>query len=121
VLDDDGRGFDELAAECQREEKNGFSGSTTFAENPGQISMLADAPTIPSITICTGIPSMITVKSPLLAPDGNSSGLRGGFAHSERRQQPRGSDWNKDFDLKKGPKVWQAARGSGRRTSEEAV
>ena len=25
----------------------------------------------------------------------------------------RGSDWNKNFDLKKGPKVWQAARESG--------
>lgn len=27
----------------------------------------------------------------------------------------RGSDWNKNFDLKKGPKVWQAARESERR------
>jgi transposase len=27
----------------------------------------------------------------------------------------RGSDWNKDFDLKKGPKVWQAAQVSGYR------
>lgn len=27
----------------------------------------------------------------------------------------RGSDWNKDFDLKKGPKVWQAAQASGHR------
>jgi transposase len=27
----------------------------------------------------------------------------------------RGSDWNKDFDLKKGPKVWQAAQASGYR------
>jgi len=25
----------------------------------------------------------------------------------------RGSDWNKNFDLKKGPKVWQAAQASG--------
>jgi hypothetical protein len=38
-----------------------------------------------------------------------------------RRPQPRGSDWNKDFDLKKGPKVWQAAEASGHRASEEAV
>jgi transposase len=30
-----------------------------------------------------------------------------------RSSQPRGSDWNKNFDLKKGPKVWQAAEGSG--------
>jgi hypothetical protein len=38
-----------------------------------------------------------------------------------RGTQPRGSDWNKDFDLKKGPKVWQAAESSGHRTPEEAV
>jgi transposase len=30
----------------------------------------------------------------------------------------RGSDWNKKFDLKKGPKVWQAAQASGRRPQE---
>jgi len=27
----------------------------------------------------------------------------------------RSSDWNKNFDLKKAPKVWQAAQGSGQR------
>jgi hypothetical protein len=27
--------------------------------------------------------------------------------------QPRVSDWGKNFDLKKGPKVWQAGRESG--------
>jgi hypothetical protein len=31
------------------------------------------------------------------------------------------SDWNRNFDLKKGPRVWQAAQESGRRTSEDAV
>jgi transposase len=30
-----------------------------------------------------------------------------------RRAGKRGSDWNKNFDLKKGPKVWQAAQASG--------
>lgn len=29
----------------------------------------------------------------------------------------RGSDWNKNFDLKKGPKVWQVAEASGYRHS----
>jgi hypothetical protein len=29
----------------------------------------------------------------------------------------RGSDWNKNFDLKKGPKVWQAAQEPGYRRS----
>ena len=38
-----------------------------------------------------------------------------------RRTQQRGSDWNKNFDLKKGPKVWQAAEASGHGRSEEAV
>lgn len=35
-----------------------------------------------------------------------------------RRSATRGSDWNKNFDLKKGPKVWQAARSSGRRQED---
>jgi len=30
----------------------------------------------------------------------------------------RGSDWNKNFDLKKAPKIWQAAQASGRRRGE---
>ena len=30
-----------------------------------------------------------------------------------RRTQRRSIDWNKNFDLKKGPKVWQAAEASG--------
>lgn len=29
------------------------------------------------------------------------------------RAKRRGNDWNKNFDLKKGPKVWQAAQESG--------
>jgi hypothetical protein len=37
----------------------------------------------------------------------------------KRRQSRRGSDWNRDFDLKKAPKVWQAAQGSGCRQEEE--
>src|SRR5271165_2673199 len=31
----------------------------------------------------------------------------------QARSSKRGSDWNKNFDLKKAPKVWQAARASG--------
>jgi transposase len=34
------------------------------------------------------------------------------------RSSRRGSDWDKNFDLKKGPKVWQAARESGCRRQE---
>jgi hypothetical protein len=30
----------------------------------------------------------------------------------------RGSDWNKNFDLKKAPKVWQAAQASGAKQGE---
>jgi hypothetical protein len=30
----------------------------------------------------------------------------------------RGSDWNKNFDLKKAPKIWQVAQGSGHRPGE---
>ena len=35
-----------------------------------------------------------------------------------RRTGRRGSDWNKNFDLKKAPKIWQAAQTSGRRRGE---
>jgi hypothetical protein len=35
-----------------------------------------------------------------------------------RRTSGPGSDWDKNFDLKKGPKVWQAAQQSGHRRGE---
>jgi hypothetical protein len=41
------------------------------------------------------------------ADAGNSKPLK------PTRALRRGSDWNKNFDLKKAPKIWQAARGSG--------
>jgi hypothetical protein len=39
-------------------------------------------------------------------------------AQASQRALPRKSDWNKKFDLKKAPKVWQAAAGSGARLEE---
>jgi hypothetical protein len=39
----------------------------------------------------------------------------------KRRASRRGSDWNKNFDMKKAPKVWQAAEASGHRMSEEPL
>jgi hypothetical protein len=33
-------------------------------------------------------------------------------------RRKRGSDWNRNFILKKGPKVWQAAEASGYRRDE---
>lgn len=40
-------------------------------------------------------------------------------AGKPRRSGPRSkSDWNKNFDLKKAPKVWQAAQASGHPTEE---
>ena len=38
---------------------------------------------------------------------------------TKRRSRRRGSDWNTGFDVKKGPKVWQAAQRSGWRPEEE--
>jgi DNA-binding Lrp family transcriptional regulator len=35
-----------------------------------------------------------------------------------RAQPAKPSEWNKNFDLKKGPKIWQAASGSGRKPEE---
>jgi len=40
-------------------------------------------------------------------------------ATGKRGQPRRGSDWNKNFDLKKGPKIWEAAQGSGCRPKQE--
>jgi hypothetical protein len=37
-----------------------------------------------------------------------------------RRKPRRGSDWDKDFDLKKAPKVWRAAAASGYRREASA-
>jgi hypothetical protein len=36
----------------------------------------------------------------------------------KRRDRGPGSDWNRDFDLKKAPKIWQAAQDSGHRRQE---
>ena len=38
-----------------------------------------------------------------------------------RRPPRRGSDWNRNFDLKKAPKIWQAAQAAGRRTPDETM
>ena len=35
------------------------------------------------------------------------------------RGSKRGSDWNKNFDMKKGPKIWHAAKQSGYQQSRE--
>jgi hypothetical protein len=35
-----------------------------------------------------------------------------------RRQTKRGSDWNKNFDLKDAPPIWRAAKSSGRKRDE---
>jgi hypothetical protein len=40
-------------------------------------------------------------------------------AVAKRHSAGRGSDWNKNFDLKKAPKVWQAAELSGSRPEED--
>jgi transposase len=39
-------------------------------------------------------------------------------AVKRRRASRRGSDWDRNFDLKKGPKVWQAAQASGHKQGE---
>jgi hypothetical protein len=40
------------------------------------------------------------------------------LAKAHRRAGLRGSDWNKNFDLKKAPKVWQAALAPGHKRGE---
>src|SRR6266446_4843015 len=60
----------------------------------------------------------LTVKQ-CAVPDKPSKPAAVKPARSPRRNQ-RSSAWNKNFDIKKGPKVWQAAEASGCRR-EEAV
>lgn len=38
---------------------------------------------------------------------------------NKRRPRRRDCDWNKNFDMKKGPKVWQAAQASGYRQAAD--
>ena len=38
-----------------------------------------------------------------------------------RTKPARGNEWNKNFDLKKAPKVWQAAQSSGTKPEEESL
>ena len=40
-------------------------------------------------------------------------------AAKTHRAGRRGSDWDKHFELKKAPKIWQAAQGSGHRRGED--
>jgi hypothetical protein len=43
---------------------------------------------------------------------------RPALARKTHRGAGRANDWNKNFDLKKAPKIWQAAQGSGYRRGE---
>jgi hypothetical protein len=40
-------------------------------------------------------------------------------AQKQHRATRRGSDWNRNFDIRKSPKIWQAATASGQRRSSE--
>lgn len=42
-----------------------------------------------------------------------------GQAATRTRKPQRGSDWNKNFNVSKGPKIWQAAEASGYRSGSE--
>jgi hypothetical protein len=50
------------------------------------------------------------------APEKRKAVAAGKLARTRRRR--RGSDWNQNFDLRQGPKVWQAAQASGYRKEE---
>ena len=55
----------------------------------------------------------------ICAPAGKKASAPPLVKHTSKRSQPRrGSDWDKNFDLKKGPEIWQAAQESGRRHGE---
>src|SRR5438477_3383493 len=48
-----------------------------------------------------------------------SKDVRPAKAAKKPRGGGRDSDWNKNFDLRKSPKIWDAARASGYRRGEE--
>jgi hypothetical protein len=52
------------------------------------------------------------------AAAGQPKAARPTKAAKTHRASRRGSDWDKNFDLKKAPKIWQAAQGSGHRRGE---
>ena len=56
------------------------------------------------------------------AADKPTAGSAVKVAKTAKAQAPgagrRGSDWNKNFDLKKGPKIWRAAQASGHKRAE---
>jgi hypothetical protein len=52
-----------------------------------------------------------TAKQPKAAPAAKPS--------KAKRAGGKRSDWNKNFDLKKAPKIWQAADRSGHRRGED--
>jgi biotin operon repressor len=58
----------------------------------------------------------LTVKECVLAA--KPKAVRPVKTAKTHRASKRGSDWNKNFDMKKGPKVWQAAQLSGCRPGE---
>jgi DNA-binding Lrp family transcriptional regulator len=58
-----------------------------------------------TVSLCQPPPKVVAEKAQPASP--------------RRSARPaRGSDWNKNFDLNKAPKIWQAAQGSGARTAE---
>lgn len=59
----------------------------------------------------------LTVKECVAAEKRKAAGPKKKLPGGQRVAR-RGSDWNKGFDLKKGPKVWQAAQESGSRRGE---
>lgn len=59
----------------------------------------------------------LSVEECAVAEKPKAAKMKSARKHSAGR---RGSGWNRNFDLKKGPKVWQAAQASGAR-KEQAI
>jgi hypothetical protein len=54
----------------------------------------------------------LTVRPCAVAENRKAPAVKSAGAHRQHARK-RGSDWNKDFNLKKAPKIWQAAQASG--------
>jgi hypothetical protein len=61
----------------------------------------------------------VTVSLCVVAGKANARPVKQANPRRPAKRQ-RGSDWFRNFDLKSGPKTWQAAQGSGRRSGEVA-
>jgi hypothetical protein len=69
-----------------------------------------------SVKLC--VPAKKKAKAKKAAEAEATPSIAGGQATGKGRKARRGSDWNRDFDLKKAPKIWQVMHESSGRPGQ---